>query len=139
MFSGDTSSRGERGPNEATDASTAVGKAGLDKIVTLRLSASDWVKLEDDARELGIGPTTLIRMWVLERLRGHPVPSQDVLGAIELFLARAFREGILIRAESEASAKGGDLAANVLLQTPRAESVENTTRGVVFFGNQVLN
>ena len=52
MFNGDMSNREERGRSEATDAGTAAGKAGLDKIVTLRLSANDWARLEDDA--LGI-------------------------------------------------------------------------------------
>ena len=76
---------------------------------------------------------------MLERLRGQPVPSRDVLGAIEVFLARAFREGILIRAEADGGERREDFAANVLLQMLCDESMENTTRGVVFFGNQVLN
>lgn len=37
--------------------------------VTIRLDAETLQKLRTLAREKGIGPTTLIRMWVLERLR----------------------------------------------------------------------
>ncbi len=41
----------------------------LDKVIPVRLSAEKWEELRKEARELGIGPTTLARMWILERLR----------------------------------------------------------------------
>lgn len=41
----------------------------LDKVIPVRLSAEKWEELRREARELGIGPTTLARMWILERLR----------------------------------------------------------------------
>ncbi len=41
----------------------------LDKVIPVRLSADKWEELRKEARELGIGPTTLARMWILERLR----------------------------------------------------------------------
>jgi hypothetical protein len=44
-------------------------KKPLDKVIPVRLSAEKWEQLRKEARELGIGPTTLARMWILERLR----------------------------------------------------------------------
>ena len=44
-------------------------KKPLDKVIPVRLSAEKWDELRKEARELGIGPTTLARMWILERLR----------------------------------------------------------------------
>jgi hypothetical protein len=44
-------------------------KRPLDKVIPVRLSSDKWEELRKEARELGIGPTTLARMWILERLR----------------------------------------------------------------------
>ena len=44
-------------------------KAPLDKMITIRLSADRWEALRREAHELGIGPSTLARMWILEKLR----------------------------------------------------------------------
>ncbi|MBI2860285.1 MAG: hypothetical protein HYX91_02110 [Chloroflexi bacterium] len=44
-------------------------KKPLDKVIPVRLSSEKWEELRHEARELGIGPTTLARMWILERLR----------------------------------------------------------------------
>jgi hypothetical protein len=44
-------------------------KKPLDKVIPVRLSSDKWEALRKEARELGIGPTTLARMWILERLR----------------------------------------------------------------------
>ena len=44
-------------------------KKPLDKVIPVRLSGDKWEELRREARELGIGPTTLARMWLLERLR----------------------------------------------------------------------
>lgn len=41
----------------------------LDKVIPVRLSAEKWEELRKEAGELGVGPTTLARMWILERLR----------------------------------------------------------------------
>jgi hypothetical protein len=46
-------------------------KKPLDKVIPVRLSADKWEELRREARELGVGPTTLARMWILERLRQH--------------------------------------------------------------------
>ena len=44
-------------------------KKPLDKVIPIRLPADKWEELRREAHELGIGPTTLARMWILERLR----------------------------------------------------------------------
>jgi hypothetical protein len=44
-------------------------KKPLDKVIPVRLSADKWEEIRKEARELGVGPTTLARMWILERLR----------------------------------------------------------------------
>jgi len=44
-------------------------KKPLDKVIPVRLSSDKWEALRKEARELGIGPTTLARMWILDRLR----------------------------------------------------------------------
>jgi hypothetical protein len=43
-------------------------KTPLDKVIPVRLSAEKWEEIRKEARELGIGPSTLARMWILERL-----------------------------------------------------------------------
>ncbi len=44
-------------------------KKPLDKVIPVRLPADKWEQMREEARELGVGPTTLARMWILERLR----------------------------------------------------------------------
>ena len=44
-------------------------KRPLDKVIPVRLSSDKWEELRREARELGVGPTTLARMWILEKLR----------------------------------------------------------------------
>ena len=44
-------------------------KKPLDKVIPVRLSSDKWEELRREAAELGIGPTTLARMWILEHLR----------------------------------------------------------------------
>jgi hypothetical protein len=41
----------------------------LTEPVTFRLDADTLAELRERAKKMGIGPTTLARMWVLERLR----------------------------------------------------------------------
>jgi len=43
-------------------------KKPLDKVIPIRLSADKWEELRKEATGLGIGPTMLARMWLLERL-----------------------------------------------------------------------
>jgi hypothetical protein len=52
-------------------------KRPLNKVVPIRLTADDWAELITEARELGVGPTTLARMWILERLRKHVLSPQE--------------------------------------------------------------
>ena len=59
---------GDAWDDEAEVVETEV-KRPLDKIVPVRLSADKWAALRREAAELGIGPSTLARMWILERLR----------------------------------------------------------------------
>ncbi len=44
-------------------------KRPLDKVVPVRLPSDKWEELRREAHELGVGPTTLARMWILEHLR----------------------------------------------------------------------
>jgi hypothetical protein len=44
-------------------------KKPLDKVIPIRLSSDKWEELRREANELGIGPTTLARMWILEKLK----------------------------------------------------------------------
>ena len=44
-------------------------KKPLDKVIPVRLPADKWEQIREAARELGVGPTTLARMWILEHLR----------------------------------------------------------------------
>ena len=41
----------------------------LDKTIAVRLSDDQWQELYNEATELGVGPSTLGRMWALEKLR----------------------------------------------------------------------
>ncbi len=44
-------------------------KRPLDAVVPVRLPSERWEALRQVAQELGVGPSTLARMWLLERLR----------------------------------------------------------------------
>ncbi|HLG10728.1 MAG TPA: hypothetical protein VI876_03120 [Dehalococcoidia bacterium] len=52
-------------------------KRPLDKVIPIRLPSDKWEALRREARELGIGPTTLARMWLLERLRQAGAKSKS--------------------------------------------------------------
>ena len=72
-------------------------KRPLDTVVPVRLPAAEWEKLREEARELGVGPTTLARMWILERLRLRSISPQDVLRFSQLFGTSALLEGLPLR------------------------------------------
>jgi hypothetical protein len=61
----------ERGDawNESDGVVRVEVKKPLDKVIPVRLPADKWEQIREEARELGVGPTTLARMWILERLR----------------------------------------------------------------------
>jgi len=44
-------------------------KRPLDKVVPVRLPSDTWEELRREARELGVGPTTLAQVWILEKVR----------------------------------------------------------------------
>jgi hypothetical protein len=46
-------------------------KAGLTAQLTIRLDRESYDEIAAEARALGVGPTTLARMWLRERLRGR--------------------------------------------------------------------
>ncbi len=51
-------------------------KRPLDKVIPVRLPSGKWEELRHEAQELGVGPTPLARMWILERLKqAAPVKS----------------------------------------------------------------
>jgi len=57
--------------NEKDEVVEVEVKKPLDKVIPVRLSAGAWTRLRREASELGVGPTTLARMWLLERLRSR--------------------------------------------------------------------
>jgi hypothetical protein len=61
----------ERGDawNESDKVVRVEVRKPLDKVIPVRLPADKWEQIREEARELGVGPTTLARMWILERLR----------------------------------------------------------------------
>jgi len=63
----------ERGDawNESDELVHLEVKKPLDKVIPVRLPADKWEQIRQEARELGVGPTTLARMWILERLRSR--------------------------------------------------------------------
>jgi hypothetical protein len=63
----------ERGDawNESDEVVRVKVKKPLDKVIPVRLPVDKWEQIREEARELGIGPTTLARMWILERLRSR--------------------------------------------------------------------
>ncbi len=48
----------------------------LDIVVPVRLSSETWAALRREARQVGVGPSTLVRIWVLERLRERQAASR---------------------------------------------------------------
>jgi predicted DNA binding CopG/RHH family protein len=61
--------------NEFTPVRVRIAKR-LSTGVTIRFDPETLQRLRAIAREQGIGPTTLIRMWVLERLKQKKVSSR---------------------------------------------------------------
>jgi hypothetical protein len=63
---------------EVTDEVVKVEvKRPLDKVIPIRLSADKWEQIREEARELGVGPTTLARMWILEHLKQRVKTSPE--------------------------------------------------------------
>lgn len=69
---------------DAAELVTLKVRRSLDKVVPVRLSAEQWDRLTIAAQHAGTRPTTLLRMWVLERLRSpESVGSHGAAGAEE--------------------------------------------------------
>lgn len=60
--------------DETRPVKLRIGKQ-LSEGLTVRLNHQDRQELERRAGELGIGPSTLVRMWIQERLRGTQSPT----------------------------------------------------------------
>jgi hypothetical protein len=41
----------------------------LDKVIPVRLPSDAWSAMRREASQLGIGPSKLARMWIMEKLR----------------------------------------------------------------------
>ena len=57
--------------SEFEDADVRFSRPLIKRGLTIKLSAETIQKLRDIAQQKGIGPTTLVRMWVLEHLRAE--------------------------------------------------------------------
>jgi len=55
--------------NESDEVVNVEVRKPLDKVIPVRLPSDKWEQIREEARELGVGLTTLARMWILERLR----------------------------------------------------------------------
>lgn len=51
------------------DTTVTVHRANKTETLTVRFDPKDLAQLREQADQQGIGPTTLVRMWVLEHLR----------------------------------------------------------------------
>lgn len=82
-------------------------KRPMDKVVPIRLTAEHWAELRKTAAELGLGPTTLARMWILETLRSRRLASAspEYVGTVKE--ARAHYKASRIRADSQVVGKRG--------------------------------
>jgi len=58
-------------------------KKPLDRVIPIRLSSDKWEELRTEARGLGVGPTTLARMWILERLRVSQLKEATLSNILE--------------------------------------------------------
>lgn len=65
-------------PDQFEEAEVSFAKPLLKGLLTITLAPSAIEALRGVAREQGVGPSTLARTWVLERLRreGGPSPSR---------------------------------------------------------------
>lgn len=55
-------------PDIDEDTTVTVHRANKTETLTVRFDPKDLAELRERADQQGIGPTTLVRMWVLERL-----------------------------------------------------------------------
>ncbi len=79
--------------NESDEVVQIEVKQPLDKVIPVRLPAETWEQLRKEAKELGIGPTTLVRMWIMERLRLQLISSPNN-STLKLFESAISQEGV---------------------------------------------
>ena len=60
---------GEDAWDEDDEVVELVVKQPLKVVVPVRLSTDQWEALRAEAKDIGVGPSTLARMWLLEMLR----------------------------------------------------------------------
>lgn len=54
---------------EVKDVRFAVRRSPVDKALTVRVDKDTYARLAEEARRQGVGPGTLVRMWILQHLR----------------------------------------------------------------------
>lgn len=57
--------------DETDDVVEVTVKRPLNTVVPVRLTSESYRELRRVARECGVGPSTLIRMWILEKLEAR--------------------------------------------------------------------
>lgn len=60
---------------DQTEPADVKAKRPRQRAVSVKLDEHDIAALKKIAREMGIGHTTLIRIWIKEKLKGTPIPS----------------------------------------------------------------
>ena len=80
--------------NETDEVVQIEVKKPLDKVVPVRLSSDVWVRLRKEARELGVGPTTLARMWILTLLR--LLDDQEKSESLRMLLANTLQKRFVV-------------------------------------------
>jgi hypothetical protein len=63
--------------DESAEHVETASKKPLDKVIPVRLHADKWAALRAEARELGVGPSTLARMWIIEKLKERRAGSSQ--------------------------------------------------------------
>jgi hypothetical protein len=69
-------------------------KKPLDKVIPVRLRADHWEQLRELAGDIGVGPTTLARMWIIERLHHGSTEQERADTTLKEAAARASRRDI---------------------------------------------
>ena len=62
-------------PEDFAEVEATFARPLIKRGLTIKFSEETLQEIRALAREQGIGPSTLVRMWVLERLREHPRKS----------------------------------------------------------------
>ncbi len=82
--------------DESDEVVKMEAKRPLDKVIPIRLPSAVWERLRQEAKEMGIGPTTLARMWILERLRFKDLADQDESKFTNYIIRDARQENVVL-------------------------------------------